>query len=176
MLTLARNARSLAPERVSPGLLQALAAEAQALAIVGRQREALEHLRDLQELTGRYSFSEEFGWCPSSIWFTSAWVSAYGGATESAREARDAALAASPSYQNAANVRLQEAISVGKSGGYDEALHLATQIMSDLDPAYRTNMIMHTARRVLDTVPVEKRAALPALGDYRAAVNVPVPA
>jgi hypothetical protein len=47
--------------------------------------------------------------------------------------------------------------------------------MSELDPAYRTHMILYTARRVMDTVPPDQRAALPALGDYRAAINAPVP-
>ncbi|MEU9887659.1 hypothetical protein [Sphaerisporangium sp. NPDC051011] len=72
-------------------------------------------------------------------------------------------------------MRLHEAIHVSNEGGYNEGLKLAAQVISTLDPSYLTHMILHTARMVLDTVPVEKRAGLPALGDYRAAISASVP-
>ncbi|GII76609.1 hypothetical protein Sru01_15910 [Sphaerisporangium rufum] len=176
LLILARNAQDLAGDRLSAGVLIAVAAEAQALAVLGRQPEAFDRVRHLRGLADRFTMSgESYGWGTSSTAFTSAWVHAFGGATEAAREARDQALAANPNYQNAVNVRLHEAISVGRSGGYNEALLLATAVMADLDPAYRTHMMTHTARRVLDTVPLDKRTTLPALGDYRLALNAPIP-
>jgi hypothetical protein len=174
VLTLARDAQSLAAGRVTPGLFQALGAEAQTLAVMGRQQEAQDSVRRLHELIGRSSTDGQFGWTSDCAWFVASWVHSFGGATEAAREARDSTLAQSPYYQNAANVRLHEAISVAGSGGHNEGLHLATQVLSDLDPAYRTRMITHTARRVLDIIPADKRAVLPALGDYRATVNAPL--
>jgi transcriptional regulator with XRE-family HTH domain len=175
-LTLARKAQSLAGERVTSGLIKAVSAEAQALAVIGRHQEAADRLRRLHELAGRDILGEKYGWKASETWFTASWVLAYAGATETARAARDSLLALSPSYQNAANVRLHEAISISKSGGHDESLRLATQVISELDPAYRSHMILQTARMVLDTVPRDQRAALPALSDYRAAISTPVPA
>ncbi|GII85650.1 hypothetical protein Ssi03_36400 [Sphaerisporangium siamense] len=174
ILALARNAQSLNGVRVTPGLMKAVGAEAQALAVMGRQQEAVDRLHHLHELAEHYSVREDYGWTEDSTWFTSSWVHSYGGATEMAREARDRVRSCSPGYQNAANIRLHEAISVGSSGGYNEALQLAAQVMSDLEPAYRTHMIAHTAHRVLDTIPLDKRRELPALGDYREAISAPV--
>ena len=176
VLTLARNAQALNGAQVTPGLMKAVGAEAQALAVLGRQQEAVDRLHHLHELADRFTVREEYGWTGESAWFTSSWVHSYGGATETAREARDSTCALTPCYQNAVNVRLHEAISVSISGGHNEALQLATHAIAELDPAYRTHMITHTARRVLDTVPAEKRAALSSLGDYRAAISAPVPA
>ncbi|MET8159279.1 helix-turn-helix transcriptional regulator [Sphaerisporangium sp. NPDC005289] len=173
VLTLARDAQTLAAGRTTPGLLQAVGAEAQALAVMGRRQEARESVRHLHDLVDRSSPDGQVGWSSDCTWFVSSWVYSFEGATESGREARDKTLAQSPAYQNAANVRLHEAISVASSGGHNEALRLVTQLLADLDPAYRSRMITHTARRVLDTVPSDRRAALPALPDYRAALNAP---
>ncbi|MFC6082454.1 helix-turn-helix domain-containing protein [Sphaerisporangium aureirubrum] len=171
ILTLARHAQSLAGGRLTAGVMKALGAEAQALAVLGRHQEARDRLRHLEELSGREVEGEKYGWKGAGVWFTASWVHSYGGRTEAGREARDQLLAASPCYQNATNVRLHEAISVGTQGGHNEAVQLATQVVDTLDPAYRSHMIMHTARAVLDTVPTEKRATLPALADYRAAID-----
>ncbi|MEO3809446.1 helix-turn-helix transcriptional regulator [Sphaerisporangium sp. B11E5] len=174
VLTLAREAQSLAAGHVSPGLYQAVGAEAQALALLGRQSEAKEAVGRMHDLAGRLSSSTTLPWSSGSAWFVTSWVHSFGGATEAAREARDNTLTQSPCFQNAANVRLHEAISVASSGGHNEALRLATEVLSDLDPTYRTHMINHTARLVLDTIPPAERPTLPALGDYRAAVNMPL--
>ncbi|MEV6986152.1 helix-turn-helix transcriptional regulator [Sphaerisporangium sp. NPDC051017] len=175
VLTLARSARSLAGDRVTTGHIKAVSAEAQAFAVLGRQQEARDRLRHLQELAARDVVGEKYGWQPSEVWFTISWVLSHDGAPEAGREARDRLLAMSPAYQNGTNVRLHEAIGIGKQGGHNEALQLATQVIAGLDPAYRSQMILHTARMVLDTVPLEKRAALPALGDYRAAISASAP-
>ncbi|MDH2424990.1 helix-turn-helix transcriptional regulator [Sphaerisporangium sp. TRM90804] len=175
VLTLARNAQQLAGERVTPGLIGAVSAEAQALAVRGQRREALDRLRHLHDLASRSISRQEFGWSPDSVWFTTSWVHSFSGSSETAREARDATLAVSSGYQNEASVRLHEAIRLSNEGGYNEGLVLASQVISQLDPAYLTHMILHTARMVLGTVPVEKRSGLPSLGDYRAALAVPVP-
>ncbi|MEU9889711.1 helix-turn-helix transcriptional regulator [Sphaerisporangium sp. NPDC051011] len=174
VLTLAREAQSLAAGRITPGLFRAVAAEAQALAVMGRPQEALERLHYLTDLVSRSPAREHFGWTSDSTCFVASWVYSFEGATEAAREARDSTLAQSPDYQNAANIRLHEAISVARSGGHNEGLSLATRVLSDLDSAYRTRMITHTARLVLDTIPPDRRATLPALGDYREALNPPI--
>ncbi|MFB9250415.1 multiprotein-bridging factor 1 family protein [Sphaerisporangium melleum] len=172
VLTLARSAQSLATERLTPGLLQAVSAEAQTLAVMGKNQEACDSVQRLHDLVERAQLKGRFGWSGDQAFFVSSWVHSFGGDSEAAREARDSTFAQSPCYQNATNVRLHEAISVARSGGHNEALQLVTQVLTDLDPAYRSRMITHTARRVLDTVPLDKRAALP---DYRTALNTPIP-
>jgi hypothetical protein len=174
VLTLAREAQDLARDRLTPGLFEAVGAEAQALAVLGKPQEAQASLRRLHDLVGRSLSSTQFGWTSNRAWFAASWVQSFAGATEAAREARDTTLAQSPCFQNAANIRLHEAISLARSGGHNEALHLATQVLSDLDPTYRTHMITHTARLVLDTIPPAKRSTLPAFGDYRTAVKAPI--
>ncbi|RCG22458.1 XRE family transcriptional regulator [Sphaerisporangium album] len=170
-LTLARKAQSLASDRATPGLLRAVAAEAQALAVMKRQREAEDRLHQLLELAGQAAAAEEFSWTDDAVWFTASWVYSYGAEVEKAQEARDKVLACAPRYQSTVNVLLHEALCVGMSGGYNEALNIATAVMSDLDPAYRTYIMLHTARLVLNTVPLDKRRTLPALGDYREVIN-----
>ncbi|MFC7384274.1 helix-turn-helix domain-containing protein [Sphaerisporangium rhizosphaerae] len=173
VLTLARDAQTLAAGRVAAGLFQAVSAEAQTLAVMGRHQEARESVQRLHDLVERSTPDRRFNWTSDQVFFVSSWVHSFEGATEAAREARDSTLAQSPCYQNATNVRLHEAISLSSSGGHNEALQLVTKVLSELDPAYRSRMITHTARRVLDAVPSDQRAALPALPDYRAALSAP---
>ncbi|MGW4641028.1 helix-turn-helix domain-containing protein [Sphaerisporangium sp. NPDC004334] len=172
-VNLARAAQSLTRDRVTPGLLRAVAAEAQALAVMGRRREAESRLHDLFELAGRIASAAEFSWTDDAVWFTASWVYSYCAQADKAGQAREQVLACAARYQSTVNVRLHEALCVGVCGGHNEALTLATEVMSGLDPAYRTHPMLHTARLVLDTVPSDKRAALPALPDYRAALNAP---
>ncbi|MEO3808772.1 helix-turn-helix transcriptional regulator [Sphaerisporangium sp. B11E5] len=176
VLELARDAQAVAGAGVTPARMRAVAMEAQALAVLGRRREAQERLLHLHELADRRPAAERFGWTDDAVWFTASWVHSYGGAIEAAREARDNALALVTTYQNSANLQLHEALSVSKSGRHDKALAIATQVISDLDPAHRTYPILHTARSVLTTIPVEKRRALPALPDYRAVITASAPA
>ncbi|MDH2430368.1 helix-turn-helix transcriptional regulator [Sphaerisporangium sp. TRM90804] len=173
-LTLAEQAQSLAGDRVTPGLLRAVAAEAQVLAVMGRQREAENRLNHLLDLAGQAVAAEEFSWTDDAVWFTASWVYSYGAEAEKAREARDNVLACAPRYQSQVNVQLHEALCVGAGGGYNEALNIATEVMSDLGSAYRTYPMLYTARLVLNAVPLEERRALPALGDYRKAVSTDI--
>jgi tetratricopeptide (TPR) repeat protein len=175
-LTFARNAQSLAGDRATPGLLRAVAAEAQALAVMGRQREAEDRLHHLFELAARTAAAEEFSWTDDAVWFTASWVYSYRARTEKAREARDQALACAPRYQSTVNLLLHEALCVGMSGAYNDALNIVTEVMSDLDPAYRTYAMVRTARLVLHAVPLDMRRGLSALSDYHKAVNAPIPA
>ncbi|MFC6080794.1 helix-turn-helix domain-containing protein [Sphaerisporangium aureirubrum] len=175
VLEMARNAQAIAGTGVTPVRMRAVAMEAQALAVLGRGQEAQERLLHLYELVDRRPAAERFSWTDDAVWFTASWVHSYGGAIDEAREARDNALALVATYQNSANIQLHEALSVSKSGRHDKALAIATQVISDLDPAHRTYPILHTARSVLATVPVEKRRALPALPDYRAAISAAAP-
>lgn len=153
VLTLSRDAQSLAAGRVSPGLYQAIGAEAQALALLGRHQEAQEATHRLHDLVDRLPYSTVLPWSSNSAWFVSSWVNSFTGDTEAAREARDNTLALSPHYQNAANVRLHEGISLAKSGGHNEALRVATEVIAGLDPGHRTRMILHTAGMILNTIP-----------------------
>ncbi|GII75689.1 hypothetical protein Sru01_06710 [Sphaerisporangium rufum] len=175
VLILARQAQQLAGERVTPGHIGAVCAEAQALAVMGRSQDAMDRLDRLDELAGRSVNCQEFGWTDASVWFTRSWVLSMVDTGEGARMARERTLAASSGIQNDASVRLHEAIRLSRDGGHNEALLLATGIVHGQAPAFRTHMVLHTARMVLDAIPIDKRPALPALGAYQLAISAPLP-
>ncbi|MFO7253156.1 MAG: hypothetical protein DIU60_020650, partial [Actinomycetes bacterium] len=54
-------------------------------------------------------------------------------------------------------------------GGHTEALRQATEVVSNLAPAYRSQLIMHTARQVQEFIPPAQRQGS-AFDDYRTVV------
>ncbi|MEV5410270.1 helix-turn-helix transcriptional regulator [Thermopolyspora sp. NPDC052614] len=168
-ILLAQEGQRLAGGMVSTSTLQTLAGEAQALALMGRHREARETLRRLHTLADKVGERSELGWTPDSLWFVTSWVHSYGGSSKAGDKAREEAAKRAPAYQNATNLRLHEAITIAREGGHDDALRLATDAISGLAPAYRSQMILHTARQVQEMVPVARRKGS-AFDDYRAVV------
>ncbi len=131
------------------------------MATLGRRMEAE---RILDELAGLCSTVDGagYGWIDDSIWYVRSWVYAHVGRSEAAAYARDRVMGSSQSYQNIANARLHEAISLARQGAGERGLTLATEVVNDLERGYRSHMILHTARRVLDAVAVSQRGQLPA--------------
>jgi transcriptional regulator with XRE-family HTH domain len=169
VIRLSRESQNLARGMVSTSSLQALAGETQALALMGRDREAREALGRLHTLADKVGERSDLGWSPDSVWFVTSWVHSYGGSSKEAAKAREEAMKRTPAYQNAANLRLHEAITVAREGGHDEAMRLAADTVSGLAPAYRSHMILHTARQVQELVPPARRRGT-AFDDYRSAV------
>lgn len=174
VVTLARVARQRAGGRASAGLLSALSAEAQALATMNRPNEAERALHELTDLSDRVDDGRAYGWTEDSVWFVRSWVYAYLGDDRAADEARDRVIASATGYQNPANARLHEAIAMACQGGYIPGLRQATEVIGELEPAYRSHMILRTASRVLDAVPVDQRDQ-PAVRDFKAALTAHAP-
>src|SRR5260370_4163595 len=161
VVTLASGARRLAGRRISAGLMCAMSAEAQALATLGRFADAERVLHELAGSCGRVGDGQGYGWLDDSLWYVRSWVFSYAGRDQAAADARDRVIASSPSYQNVANARLHEAISMARQGGSSAALRQAAEVVSDTEPAYRSHMILRTAERVLDAVPADQPACRP---------------
>jgi hypothetical protein len=170
---LATAARRIAGRRISPGLMCAMSAEAQALAALGHATQAERILGELAALCGQVD-GTGYGWIDDSIWYVRSWVYAHLGHAEAAASAREHVISSSPSYQNVANARLHEAIGLARQGGGEAGLACAAQVVNELEPAYRSHMILHTARRVLDAVPITQRGR-PAAQDLRAALTAAQP-
>ncbi len=170
---LAAAARRIAGKRVSPGLMCAMSAEAQAFAVLGQPSKAERVLDELAGLCGKVD-GAGYGWIDDSIWYVRSWVYAHLGRAAAAAAARDQVIASSPSYQNVANARLHEAISLVREGAGEHGLTRAAEVVNELEPAYRSHMILHTAQRVLDAVAIGQRSR-PAAQDLRAALKAAGP-
>jgi transcriptional regulator with XRE-family HTH domain len=169
VVMLAATARRIAGRRPSPGLMCAMSAEAQALAALGNSARAERILGELAALCGNVD-GAGYGWIDDSIWYVQSWVYAHLGRDDAAASAREQVIASSPSYQNVANAQLHEAISLARQGVDEPALKRAAQVVSELEPGYRSRMILHTARRVLGTVAIDQRGRQ-AAEDLRAALK-----
>ncbi|PZG38097.1 hypothetical protein C1I98_24635 [Spongiactinospora gelatinilytica] len=175
-VALAQKAAALAGRTPSPGLLHAVSAEAQGLAVLGRTEEALEALCHLHDLCEQVTFDEGFAWRADSALFTTSWVHSFVGSDQAADEACDKALSGergSPTYQNRVNIQLHRAIRASRSGDYERGIKEATELIDGLPVPYRSLMILNTAHRVIEAVPVERRGQLRGFADYRAAIKPP---
>mgnify|MGYP002620404475 CR=1 FL=1 len=168
-ISLSREALRMAGRMTSTSVMQALAGEAQALALLGRDHEARESLERLLVLADKLGERSEFGWSTDSTWFVASWVHSYGGSAKAADKAREEAFKRLPTYQNDANLRLHRSITLAKEGGYAEALRQATEVISALAPAYRSQLILHTARQIQEVIPPTQRKGS-AFDDYRTVV------
>lgn len=158
LLALVSRARHLAGRSVTTGLMATMGSQAQALATLGRDRQACHVLGELTDAVSRND-AEGIGWTRDSIWYVSSWVHAFGGRETEAAEARLHVLRSSQSYQNVANTRLHEAIATARAGGYVEGVRSAVEVVTGIEPPYRSQMILSTARRVLEAVPMDRRSA-----------------
>lgn len=168
-LTLAREAQRIAGGMTSTSVLEALAGEAQALALLGRDREARAALQRLFVMADKVSNRNEFDWSEDSTWFVASWVHSFGGPAKAAEQAREEAFRHLPYFHNDTNLRLHRSITTAREGGHDAALRQATEIISNLAPAYRSQLIMHTARQVQELIPPDQRKG-GAFDDYRTVV------
>ncbi|WP_431921277.1 helix-turn-helix domain-containing protein [Nonomuraea jabiensis] len=165
VLRLIQNARHV----IRRPWLRLIAAEAKALAVLGRPAEATTRLRDLHDNMDRGVTGDRWDFFrPDQIPFAESWVAAYAGDEPAADTARERVLKIIPerSYQYRVNARLHEAISTAALGGVDEGARIAAELIDSLPAAYRTNHIKETARMVVRAVPLDQQAR-PAVGELR---------
>jgi len=166
---LAREAQHLAGQLTSTSVLKALAGEAQALALLGRDREAQAALKRLFVMADMIGECSRLDWGPDSTWFVASWVHSFSGSAKAAEQAREEAFRHLPFFHNDTNLRLHRSITIAREGGHTEALRQATKVVSNLAPAYRSQLIMHTARQVQEFIPPAQRQGS-AFDDYRTVV------
>ncbi|MGV9386159.1 helix-turn-helix domain-containing protein [Nonomuraea sp. NPDC003707] len=165
VLRLIQNARHV----IRRPWLRLIAAEAKALAVLGRPAEATARLHDLHDNMDRGVTGDRWDFFrPDQIPFAESWVAAYAGDEPAADTARERVLKIIPerSYQYRVNARLHEAISTAALGGVDEGARIAAELIDSLPAAYRTNHIKETARMVVRAVPLDQQAR-PAVGELR---------
>ncbi|MEV0613962.1 helix-turn-helix transcriptional regulator [Nonomuraea sp. NPDC050404] len=137
-----------------------MTAEAEALAMLGRHREAMETLRSLVDHVERGLKGDELGfWKEDAIPFAQSWVHGCAGDEDGAAEAREQVqrLAPEHSYQVLTNVLFHQDVCTVARGGVDEGIRHTAEVLDGLPAAYRTNHVLETARIVLRTVPQGQR-------------------
>ncbi|GAA1613765.1 hypothetical protein GCM10009733_007370 [Nonomuraea maheshkhaliensis] len=156
--------------------LRLMAAEAKALAVLGRHVEAAARLHALQDNLNRGVAGDRWDFFrPDQVPFAASWVAAYAGNEAAADTARERVLKIIPdrSYQYRVNARLHEAISTAALGGVDEGARIAATLIDSLPAVYRTNHIKETARMVIRAVPLDQQAR-PAVGELRSMLALEV--
>jgi len=168
-IELAREAQRLAGQMHSTSVLKALAGEAQALALLGRDQEAQAALKRLLVMADMIGERNKLDWGSDSTWFVASWVHSFSGSAKAAEKAREEAFRHLPFFHNDTNLRLHRCITIAREGDHTEALRQATEVVSNLAPAYRSQLIMHTARQVQEYIPPAQRKGS-AFDDYRTVV------
>ncbi|WP_131739322.1 hypothetical protein [Actinomadura roseirufa] len=133
---------------------------AKAYALQGRHEEALQSLNTHTDFAGgRHSGSILPTLWDARVHFSASWVHAAAGREAKADETREAVLTntALRGNQYPVNVRLHEALCTVANGGAEHGAQQATEILTALPPARRTQLIIETGRIVLRAVPMEKR-------------------
>ncbi|SDH00311.1 helix-turn-helix domain-containing protein [Nonomuraea jiangxiensis] len=151
-----------------------LTAEAEALAMLGRHREAAQKLRTLVDLVEGGLKGDDFGfWKEDAIPFAQSWVYSSAGDERAASRARERVLRLAPerSYQVLTNVLLHQNQCTVELGGVDEGVRHAAEVFDALPTPYRTNHVMETARMVLRAVPIDQQTR-PAVRDLRAMLTI----
>jgi len=145
-----------------------VAAEAKALAMLGRHSDATRTLDRLVDAAERVGGDSLGWWKVDQVYFARSWVHAAAGSERAADAARDRVLStvSRNSYQYRINVRLHEAICTVVQGGIDAGCRHAAELIDATPAAYRTNHVVETGRRVLGAVPPGRQAS-PAVADLR---------
>ncbi|MDH2429876.1 hypothetical protein [Sphaerisporangium sp. TRM90804] len=134
--------------------LTLLTAEAKALSLLGRHREARTALNDLQDAVEQGGASDPLGfWKADQIHFAESWVHAGAGDEIAADTARENVLHLARTYQYQSNVHLHGALCTVVQGGIDQGMRQAASVIDALAPAYRSRHIIETGRMVLRAVP-----------------------
>ena len=171
VLRLTENALALADAASQPSIGRAslLAAQANALALLGRREAAIKTLNAYLDAAGKNLPVVPGFWEPSDhrFHFTLSQVYSALGDEAKARQAQEVILSGAPAgYHVPVNTRLHAALCTVVNGGVLEGVDQAATALGSLPAAYHNMMITETARRVLRAVPAEQRD-LPAVGRFR---------
>jgi len=167
VLTLTQQAQRIAGPRPSAGLAHITATQAKALSLLGRHQEAHQALNTLITLseTDLGGQGPSF-WTRSQVHFAESWVHAASGDEAATSRARDNVAKLTSDYQYQINIQLHQALCTIASGGIDQGAQQAATVLSNLPPAYHSNMITQTGRMVLRTVPLDRQQR-PAVAELR---------
>jgi transcriptional regulator with XRE-family HTH domain len=154
------------------GRMHALAARAQALAMLGREREAREGLTTLERTFARLPRDltrdtiSSLGWGEERMRHTESYCAMFVGGSEQARE-QALALYDGVIWRGPAQVNLHRATSMIVSGDIGEGARHATAVLAPLSDAQQSNRLVRTlAVRALATVPKKARSE-PAVAELR---------
>ncbi|WP_131739323.1 helix-turn-helix domain-containing protein [Actinomadura roseirufa] len=142
---------------------------ATAFTLQGRHDEAHNVLNTFASFTGEAPALDILPtlWSDKRVHFSASWIHAGAGREALADQEREYILGRIRGYQYPVNVRLHEALCTVANGGTERGARQATEILAELPPAQRSEMINATGKAVLRAVPVEKRDR-PAVRELRA--------
>ncbi|NDU77541.1 hypothetical protein GWI34_33720 [Actinomadura sp. DSM 109109] len=181
VLRLSEEAVRIAGDRTGAAVLEAMAARAQALAMMdGRADDAAAAMRELADRWERLPSATPDdrlatgAWPETALHHTAAYTCTHTGDTALAERARTAALARYPSSmrRQRAQIELLRATGMVRAGDVVAGVEHAGRTVAGLAAAHRTTTIQRGARMVLDAVP-DADLARPAVRDYRDAFALP---
>ncbi len=181
VLRLSQDALKLARGHGGAAVLEAMAARAQALAMInGRAGEAAAAMRDLEAQWERLPSAAPDdrlatgAWPETALHHTAAFTYTYTGDTALAQRARSAALARYPvsMRRQRAQIELLQATGMVRDGDVVAGVEHAGRTVEGLATAQRTTTIQRAAHMVLDAVP-DADLARPAVRDYRDTFALP---
>ncbi|WP_214109931.1 helix-turn-helix domain-containing protein [Acrocarpospora catenulata] len=171
-LHLIENALQIAGTAVRPsvGQVSLIRAKAKTLALLGRHDEARHMLQTLLDLVAKSDLPAVPGfWEPADyrIYVTKSQVLSAAGDEAGSSRAQEHVLTGSPAgHHIAVNIRLHAAHCTVVNGGIDEGMRQAATVIDSVPGPYRNIMIMETARRVFNAVPIAQRER-PVVGEFR---------
>jgi hypothetical protein len=149
------------------GRMHALSARAQALAMLGREREAREGLATLERTFARLPRDvtretiSSLGWAEQRLHHTESYCAMFVGGGEQARE-QALALYDGVMWRGPVQVNLHRATSMIASGDIGEGARHATAVLAPLSDAQQSDrLVRKLAVRALATVPEKARSELP---------------
>lgn len=175
VLRLTDQAQQIAGDARSLGTAFVLCSRAKALSLVGRHAEAqatVNKCRDIMasEPPAASIMPEVWRMRGGQLEYTELWVNAGTGNEKATADACERVLSVVKDYQYRTMARLQSALCTVVSGGVDEGLQHAASTIDALPPHYRTNQIDQIGRRILHSVPADKRTHS-AAGDLQALLS-----
>jgi hypothetical protein len=154
---------SIAEGGAYAGVVQALAARAQLLAVMGRSADAVAALHEVESMYERLpdtiiADNSEFGWSLRRLHHTASFVHTRLGHLPEATSAQDQALELYPAFSRPrAQIQLHRADCLVRTGNVTDGIGHATAVIEALPDAHRTMMVLKVATSVLDGVPVDEQ-------------------
>jgi hypothetical protein len=169
----AEEAISIAGDRPRAAVLEAMAARAQALATLGREREAEDGIRQMETLfsalpgASAHERMSPRAWPETGLRHTQSWVFTHIGHPDAARD-QEAALALYPPQmlRQVTQIQLLQATTLVRQGDIAEGLEHAGRALEALPDGQRTIGVRRGAHTVLAVVPAAE-AERPAVAEYR---------
>ncbi len=143
-----------------------LAGRAQALSLAGRHDDAISTVNQLAQLAAQLPASvindadSLWGWPEHRLRHTEVWVYAHAGRLAEATRAQEQAVNLYPRTMTRlrTQVQLHHAAALIRTGHLPDGLRLAADLLEELPPADRNNLVLTIAQRVIDAVPLNERS------------------